>query len=382
MVCRKEKGNHKMKVKVELYIDIDKTKEEKYDNYRKRLEEIVQKYKGKKKEALWTGAIRYHVFIYHEDPVFYELLRIQEERTREYAERYEESLHNYNGKSYMDLYEENNERLEKMLAEKVPKEEIMERLMLYWEEMQNVLRKSQDEKYEEELRNRPKHHIYVLQFLTEYTEEERKEIVGYIVHSKVYCEEIENKGRFLRKCESCGEYSEQIASCILKKSQTMKKWATKRRIYNFQAGHIVNIPMYEFLVEKGVAEEYFRPVYTGIKQKELVGYQIVAKNKLPIGSYTKQIIKTGEKCSVCGNWKHANVVEDVDDIYYQCYHERYLDMEKTGTLQGINLAYGELEREYHTYIFTPEMTRLLKEGDPRIEYAEVFPLSYKEKLGY
>ena len=119
----------------------------------------------------------------------------------------------------------------------------------------------------------------------------------------------------------------------------------------------------------------------GVKGSELVGYQIIAKNILPAGSYTDGRITGGEVCSICGKQKMEWVSGDTNSDYDKYFHNWYVDFEKIEKWEDINLARREFDLEHHELVFSPKMCKLLKEADPKIIIYPVFPLAFKEHLG-
>ncbi len=114
----------------------------------------------------------------------------------------------------------------------------------------------------------------------------KKEIAGYLISGSFSVLKLKKKEKFLKRCDECKRYVEQIGPCILKRSQTLKKYSNVKKVFESEGDLFVTLPMYEYLMKNGVAAEYFALHIWGVKGSELVGYQIIAKNILPAGSYT------------------------------------------------------------------------------------------------
>ncbi len=64
-----------MRVKVEVYLDIDIQKNNKF---RRRFEEIIRERKAKIKDS-WDSNRRYRLFVYEDDPLYNEIISLKNE---------------------------------------------------------------------------------------------------------------------------------------------------------------------------------------------------------------------------------------------------------------------------------------------------------------
>ena len=365
-----------MRVKVEVYLDIDIQKNNKF---RRRFEEIIRERKAKIKDS-WDSNRRYRLFVYEDDPLYNEIISLKNELLDGVRRRTKAISEGWDHKKYWELYNANCKRLESMQDKGISEEEIFTALVPYWEEMTEIL-------HQENARTNlcyepmPGCTIYIMDYFPEYTEDEEKEIAGYLISGSFQCPEIEKKEKFLKRCDECKRYVEQIGPCILKRSQTLKKYSNVKKVFESEGDLFVTLPMYEYLMKNGVAAEYFCPAYMGVKGSELVGYQIITKNILPAGSYTDGRITGGEVCSICGKQKMEWVSGDTNSDYDKYFHNWYVDFEKIEKWEDINLARREFDLEHHELVFSPKMCKLLKEADPKIIIYPVFPLAFKEHLG-
>lgn len=365
-----------MRVKVEVYLDIDIRKKNKI---RKRFEAIISEGKGKIKNS-WDNIKRYSLFVYEDDPLYAEILQLYRELVDEIEELSKAACEGENAKIYWELYNANCKRMESMLEKGIAEEEIYTDLLPYWEEMEEIRQQKKGKFYllHEAMSGCT---IHIVEFFPEYTEDEEKEIAGYLISGTFRCPEIEKKERFLKQCDKCERYVEQTGPCILKKSKTLKKWSKVKRVFESEGGIFITLPMYDYLVENGVAAEHFYPAYMGVKEKELVGYQIIAKNILPAGSYTDGVRNGKKVCSVCGKQIKEWLPENSNKNYFEHFHNRYINFDKIVKWEDINLARGEFDLNYHELVFSTKMCKLLKEADPKIIIYPVFPLAFKEHLG-
>ena len=66
-----------------------------------------------------------------------------------------------------------------------------------------------------------------------------------------------------------------------------------------QLDMFVTIPMYEYLIEKGLSQKNFIPAYYSGVLKKVAGYQLKAENVLRKGAFQCESYRATEACSHC-----------------------------------------------------------------------------------
>lgn len=121
------------------------------------------------------------------------------------------------------------------------------------------------------------------------------------------------------------------------------------------------------MIEFGISEENFRPVYPR-NHSEILGYQVTPKNMLPSiteNNAEKQIFY----CEHCKTKKF-----EVDDSYFDTYNRLgcpvYISKEAFNKMEHINCLDGEMGS--YTVIISLELYNYLIEKYPRLECRPVF----------
>ena len=141
-----------------------------------------------------------------------------------------------------------------------------------------------------------------------------------------------------------------------------------------QLDMFVTIPMYEYLIEKGLSQKNFIPAYYSGVLKKVAGYQLKAENVLGKGAFQCESYRATEVCSHC---KKVRVQKEPD----AGFHNIYLDTEKLGKWEHVNATYeytyGHARR---ILIYSPEMKEWLTKADEKLIMYPVFPLEMKGKI--
>lgn len=362
-----------MRVKVDIMLQIDLKK---HDDRCIKIENLMKE-RGIKEESVEYSLKSYYLQIYQHDPLFREILLIYKEIVDE-EKLYEPAKKDEESKRFWELYNEQNDKLEKMLSAGEDEEVMFDLLQTYGEKMGDTLGKKVDVGNPEEDR-RNGCQIYIMGHNPEYTEEELNDAIGYTIKGDMEYEVADDEDEFLEWCDACRRCTEQKGSYILNSNLRIKWAGQKKRVFSSDDGlaTFVTVPMYKYLRENEISPENFRPAYFDHKKKKLAGYQFIGSNILPEGSYSDSLIETKENCKKCGR---RLVQKDSKDIEQQYFHNAYIDCEKVDKLGDVNVARHELALRDQKLIFSRKMLDLLRRADKHILWTPVFPLSVKEVL--
>lgn len=293
---------------------------------------------------------------------------------------------------YGYLYEETPVVIEGIASLKdiLPPFEIPKKYIKWKEQEQDSftyhLKMYEDEKFfqeivdlKEEWKAEPKSQIIrfinIWDYAVEYTKEELEKAVGYVFGNEALAQDdvcstsddVENK----EWCEECGQYGKQLSPYVLKRSKKLSGWNERRKVFytDDMETVLVSVPMYEYLLENGISEDYFIPAYNGVRKKTLAGYQVVSPNQLPCGAYIAPSIKYTETCPVCGRNRSKIVIEGKEAEYF---HNQYLDTSMVPELQDISASF-ESHGENPALIVNKRTHDLLVEADPTLKMIPIFP---------
>lgn len=362
-----------MRVKVDIMLQIDLKK---HDDRCIKIENLMKE-RGIKEESIEYSLKSYYLQIYQHDPLFREILLIYKEIVDE-EKLYEPAKKDEESKRFWELYNEQNDKLEKMLSAGEDEEVMFDLLQTYGEKMGDTLGKKVDlGNPEEDRRNGCQ--IYIMGHNPEYTEEELNDAIGYTIKGDMEYEVANDEDEFLEWCDACRRCTEQKGSYILNSNLRIKWAGQNKRVFSSDDGlaTFVTVPMYKYLRENEISPENFRPAYFDHKKKKLAGYQLVGSNILPKDSFSDSLIEMEENCKKCGR---RIVQRDTKDIEHQYFHNAYIDCEKVDKLGDVNVARHELALRDQKLIFSRKMLDLLRRADKHILWRPVFPLSVKEVL--
>lgn len=369
-----------MRVKVLVTIDIDT---EKQNQMRTRIESIIAQKKAKSGKLCGTFK-RYYIWVYQDDPLLTEILDLSLKITEEYKRKTEIMKDEEGDKIQKDLYEAFSKKLKSMQAKGKSDYEIV----LATRSLKNKI-----EKFAEEKRRRHEERAKICEemdsgcyisigYNPEYTEADLQHAIGYTIVGKIMCEVADDEEKFLAWCEECKRYTKQKGFYVLKSNRRIKQSAQEKRVFSSDDGRatFVTEPMYQYLLENGIAPEYFRPAYFDHKKKKLAGYQLVGRNILPKESFIDFIAENGEKCKGCGKFRMRFLHEDSNYIFHDGYHNSYIDCDKVKKWGDINVARYEQAFSDQELIFSSRMLELLKKADKQLLWGPIFPLSAKDLL--
>lgn len=173
-------------------------------------------------------------------------------------------------------------------------------------------------------------------------------------------------------CDAC-ENEEQFKEFEFRKSDFSKRDYFILDYYCYGVSEKLKSHMIEF----GLTEENFRPIYTR-KHDQILGYQIITDNVLP------PIFEVNGKyefsnCEVCGH-KTYEVYDEIDgtEVYGGLGYPLYLTHEAAEKLKHINCLYEDND----DILISCELYNFLIERYPRLECRPVFLGSIYEDKEY
>lgn len=212
-------------------------------------------------------------------------------------------------------------------------------------------------------------------YIPKYTQEEEKNAIGYYIDLAGYEFEENEKKVYESLCPECETFF-QNKEYTFKKKKQLEDLNRRKAVFTRpgQLDMFVTIPMYEYLIEKGLSQKNFIPAYYSGVLKKVAGYQLKAENVLGKGAFQCESYRETEACNHC---KKVRVQKEAD----AGFHNIYLDTEKLGKWEHVNATY-----EY-TYgharkilIYSPEMKEWLTKADEKLIMYPVFPLEMKGKI--
>ena len=123
-------------------------------------------------------------------------------------------------------------------------------------------------------------------YMPEYTPEEEKNAIGYYIDLAGYEFEENEKKEYESLCPECETFF-QTREYIFKKKKQLEDLNRRKAVFTRpgQLDMFATIPMYEYLVEKGISEKNFIPAYYSGILKKVAGYQLRAENVLEKGAF-------------------------------------------------------------------------------------------------
>ena len=212
-------------------------------------------------------------------------------------------------------------------------------------------------------------------YIPKYTQEEEKNAIGYYIDLAGYEFEENEKKVYESLCPECETFF-QNKEYTFKKKKQLEDLNRRKAVFTRpgQLDMFVTIPMYEYLIEKGLSQKNFIPAYYSGVLKKVAGYQLKAENVLGKGAFQCESYRATEACSHC---KKVRVQKEPD----AGFHNIYLDTEKLGKWEHVNATYeytyGHARR---ILIYSPEMKEWLTKADEKLIMYPVFPLEMKGKI--
>ncbi len=116
-------------------------------------------------------------------------------------------------------------------------------------------------------------------YIPKYTQEEEKNAIGYYIDLAGYEFEENEKKVYESLCPECETFF-QNKEYTFKKKKQLEDLNRRKAVFTRpgQLDMFATIPMYEYLVEKGISEKNFIPAYYSGVLKKVAGYQLKAEN--------------------------------------------------------------------------------------------------------
>lgn len=211
-------------------------------------------------------------------------------------------------------------------------------------------------------------------YIPEYTPEEEKEAVGYMIKNVGYEFEEKENAEYERQCPKC-KMVFQDGAYTFKKKDRLQKLNRRKAIFTCSTGRanmFATLPMYEYLLQNGISKANFMPAYFGKIRKQIAGYQFWAENILDQGIFQRGDCDVTEACSQCGK-------SEMIYVSGRGFQNTYLDWEKVKSWGNVNAAY-EYRRGTRPLVYSVKMKELLMNADEKLVMYPVFPLWMKERL--
>ena len=118
-------------------------------------------------------------------------------------------------------------------------------------------------------------------YIPKYTQEEEKNAIGYYIDLAGYEFEENEKKVYESLCPECETFF-QNKEYTFKKKKQLEDLNRRKAVFTRpgQLDMFVTIPMYEYLIEKGLSQKNFIPAYYSGVLKKVAGYQLKAENVL------------------------------------------------------------------------------------------------------
>ena len=137
-------------------------------------------------------------------------------------------------------------------------------------------------------------------YIPKYTQEEEKNAIGYYIDLAGYEFEENEKKVYESLCPECETFF-QNKEYTFKKKKQLEDLNRRKAVFTRpgQLDMFVTIPMYEYLIEKGLSQKNFIPAYYSGVLKKVAGYQLKAENVLGKGVFQCESYRATEACSHC-----------------------------------------------------------------------------------
>ena len=199
--------------------------------------------------------------------------------------------------------------------------------------------------------------------------------VAYSLNFVQICYLSDSKGWydfFKSSCDVCERYDLQIKSLQYPKSRFSKK-----DYYYLDVGYYgVSTNLYNDMVEFGVSDENFKPIYNTDKTLVL-GYQIVPINILP-PIFDNNYMTEVDVCDECGSKIYEYSDDSNNDIAYERLGYPVYINEKT--LESVKSLNGTFEKT--DTIISLELYEYLIKKYPKLECRPVFVGDLKQDKEY
>lgn len=210
--------------------------------------------------------------------------------------------------------------------------------------------------------------LEIYEYYVEYTSEEIDRTVAFIPHfTNNYCEEYDDTSIEYNECKYC-------YACLReqkKKTYIMPKGFVKTKADAYgvlrvdtELDHFLVLPrLYEKLIEEGVPEKYFRPMFS--KRHQILAYELISDNILPENSFCDENYYLQKVCTKCGSKKYE------EDKNKHIYLTKSLSEEGVSALQEVN----ETTEYYHhqrVIIVNKNVHDIIKKYDSTARFYPVF----------
>lgn len=201
-----------------------------------------------------------------------------------------------------------------------------------------------------------------------YNEKDVKEAVAFIPDFKRYwCEEYDDRSREFEECRFCHALlKEKTKTRYIRPKGFVKNKANEYgvlKLDNTIVSKMIMPKLFEKIIEKGVSERYFRPIYS--KSKKVLAYELTSDNILPEHSYIDLNYSYKSTCSQCDTINY-----EVNEKAYRYIHKK-ISKKAVHRLQPVNIT-----KEYYCHqpliMINKELHDIIRKYVPDAEFFPVF----------
>ena len=166
-------------------------------------------------------------------------------------------------------------------------------------------------------------------------EKEIKNAVAFVPNfHKHYCREYDDVYRNYKMCRFCYAYlEEEFDNVYIRPYGFVKRKENAYGLLTLDANlrsWMVTPQLYEKIIQSGISEEYFRPVYS--KRRAIYAYELISKNILPEYPYIDPNYIYKRTCSQCGTITYVR-----DNTQYK-YIQKQMTKDGVKSLEPVNLT--------------------------------------------
>lgn len=198
------------------------------------------------------------------------------------------------------------------------------------------------------------------------TEKEQEDAVAFVVNgTRSYCVQYYDIGYEYQQCSKCGMERRSEEDFFVKPEGYLKRKQSDYGVAELDGLYekVLTVPLKNELVEQGIEERFFQPVYT--KRKKVVGYVFTSDHVLPKGSYMDATYRMKSICSKCG------AVSYIEDDKKNIIEAPVLNQMGVMNLQDVSYTY-EFYEGRQIILISPKIQKILKRCTKDVDFIPVY----------